>query len=80
MSARQLTAARTRTRLLDAAAQTLRDQAMAGPTLAAVAKEAGVGKGGLLHHFPSKDALVKAVLRRLCGAALALNAAAALIT
>lgn len=80
MSARQLTAAQTCPRLLDVAAQTLRDQGMAGLTLDAVAKEAGVGKGGLLHHFPSKDALVEAVLRRLSGVALALNAAVALIT
>jgi AcrR family transcriptional regulator len=30
-----------------------------------VAKEAGVSKGGLLHHFRSKDALVETMLRRL---------------
>ncbi len=68
MSARQLAAAQTRTRLLDAAEQTLRGQGMAGLTLDAVAKEAGVSKGGLLHHFPSKDALVEGILRRLFAA------------
>lgn len=30
-------------------------------SLDAVAKEAGVSKGGLIHHFPSKDALLTAV-------------------
>lgn len=34
-------------------------------TLESVAHEAGVSKGGLLHHFPSKDALSEAVLRQL---------------
>ncbi len=34
-------------------------------TLGSVAHEAGVSKGGLLHHFPSKDALSEAVLRHL---------------
>jgi AcrR family transcriptional regulator len=29
-----------------------------------VAREAGVTKGGLLHHFPNKSALLSAVLRR----------------
>jgi AcrR family transcriptional regulator len=31
-------------------------------TLDAVAAEAGVSKGGLLYHFPSKDALVEALI------------------
>lgn len=33
-------------------------------TMDAVAAEAGVSKGGLLYHFPSKDALAEAVLQR----------------
>jgi AcrR family transcriptional regulator len=33
-------------------------------TLDAVAKQAGVSKGGLLYHFPSKEALVHAMLDR----------------
>ncbi|MFF2887504.1 TetR family transcriptional regulator [Paenibacillus sp. NPDC057967] len=32
-----------------------------GLTLDAVAKEAGVSKGGLLYHFPSKDALLQGI-------------------
>ncbi len=31
-------------------------------TLDAVAKEAGVSKGGLLYHFPSKELLIQAIL------------------
>src|SRR5690606_21757042 len=31
----------------------------------AVAREAGVSKGGVLHHFPSKEALVRAVVDTL---------------
>lgn len=34
-------------------------------TLDAVAKESGVSKGGLLHHFPSKDALLLALVTRM---------------
>ena len=33
-------------------------------TLDAVAKQAGVSKGGLLYHFPSKDALLTAMVER----------------
>lgn len=34
-------------------------------TLDAVAKRAGVSKGGLLYHFPNKEALITALLERL---------------
>ncbi len=34
-------------------------------TLDAVAAKAGVSKGGLLYHFPTKEALLKAMLERL---------------
>ncbi|WP_313636869.1 TetR/AcrR family transcriptional regulator [Paenibacillus sp. FSL K6-0276] len=34
-------------------------------TLEAVAKEAGVSKGGLLHHFPNKEALIKGMVEEL---------------
>jgi AcrR family transcriptional regulator len=52
----QRDADRTRRTLLDAAATALRTH---GPTVSldAVALEAGVSKGGLLHHFRTKDAL-----------------------
>ena len=35
-------------------------------TLDAVAQRAEVSKGGLLYHFPSKEALLQAMLARLC--------------
>jgi AcrR family transcriptional regulator len=48
----------TRERLLEAAEWlTLRD-GVAKMTLDAVSREAGVSKGGLLYHFPTKDALI----------------------
>lgn len=34
-------------------------------TLEAVAKRAGVSKGGLLYHFPSKEALISSLLERM---------------
>lgn len=34
-------------------------------TLEVVAREAGVSKGGLLYHFPSKSALISAVVERM---------------
>ncbi|GAA3398029.1 TetR/AcrR family transcriptional regulator [Cryptosporangium minutisporangium] len=49
-------AARTRRTLLDAAARAVLAHG-AAVSLEVVAREAGVSKGGLLHHFPSKDAL-----------------------
>lgn len=58
----------TRQRLLEAAGRTIRDTGATGLTLDAVAREAGVSKGGLLHHFRSKDALVEALLRDLLSA------------
>jgi len=36
-----------------------------GMTLEAVAARASVSKGGLLYHFPSKNALVKAMVERI---------------
>lgn len=38
---------------------------VSGMTLEAVAREAGVSKGGLLYHFPGKDALIGAMILRL---------------
>ncbi|ADV67810.1 TetR/AcrR family transcriptional regulator [Deinococcus maricopensis] len=49
--------------LLDAAARVLTRGAQ-HLTLDTVAREAGVSKGGLLYHFPSKDALALALLHR----------------
>jgi AcrR family transcriptional regulator len=55
----------TRTRLLDAARQILVEQGSGQLTLDAVAELAGVSKGGLLYHFPSKAALVEGLAGRL---------------
>jgi AcrR family transcriptional regulator len=52
-------------RLLDAAIQVIAEGGAQRLTLDAVAKKAGVSKGGLLHHFPSKNALIAALLERL---------------
>lgn len=51
-------------KLLDAAEAVVTRQGIANLTLDAVAAEARVSKGGLLHHFPSKDRLVKAMVTR----------------
>ncbi|MGY1695507.1 MULTISPECIES: TetR/AcrR family transcriptional regulator [unclassified Geodermatophilus] len=53
-------AARTRRALLDAAARSVVVHG-AGVSLDTVAREAGVSKGGLMHHFRSKDELLGAL-------------------
>ncbi|AND16081.1 TetR/AcrR family transcriptional regulator [Rathayibacter tritici] len=58
-------AAPARDRVLDAFEQLLIEQGERAATLDAVARRAGVSKGGLLYHFPSKDALVDGLLLRL---------------
>jgi AcrR family transcriptional regulator len=50
--------------VLDAAETVVVRQGIANLTLDAVAAEAGLSKGGLLHHFPSKDRLVEAMVAR----------------
>ncbi len=52
----------TKENLLEAAIRVVREEGAAQLTLDRVAKEAGVSKGGLLYHFPSKDALITALL------------------
>jgi AcrR family transcriptional regulator len=54
----------TRDRLLDAAESVVVELGALGLTLEAVAVEAGVSKGGLLYHFPSKDQLASALVDR----------------
>ncbi|MGF7123817.1 TetR/AcrR family transcriptional regulator [Rhodococcus sp. TAF43] len=55
----------TRDRILDALERLLHDVGVAHVTLEAVATAAGVSKGGLLYHFPSKEALLASMVRRL---------------
>ena len=50
-----------RQQLLDIAAEVVSEGGLHGLTLDAVAGRAGVSKGGLLHHFPSKQALLEGV-------------------
>jgi AcrR family transcriptional regulator len=50
--------------LLDAAEAVVVRQGIGNLTLDAVAAQAGMSKGGLLHHFPSKDRLIEALVRR----------------
>jgi len=54
-----------RDRLLNAAELVVGRDGVANLTLDAVAREAGFSKGGLLYHFPSKQALVTAIVERL---------------
>lgn len=51
--------------LLDAAEAVLSEQGTQALTLTAVAERAGVSKGGLLYHFPTKEALVRAMVARV---------------
>ncbi|MDF1606896.1 TetR/AcrR family transcriptional regulator [Hoeflea sp. YIM 152468] len=47
-----------RSRLLDCAARLIVDHGLSTLRLESVAREAGVSKGGLLHHYPGKEALI----------------------
>jgi AcrR family transcriptional regulator len=55
-----------RDRILDAAENVLVSRGVEALTLDAVAARAQVSKGGLLHHFASKKALISGVVDRLC--------------
>jgi AcrR family transcriptional regulator len=54
----------TRRALLDAAGTVIRTRGIAA-SLDEIAKAAGVSKGGLLYHFPAKDALVRTLAQDL---------------
>lgn len=54
-----------RERLLDAVEQELLEHGLNGVTLERVAERAGVSKGGLLYHFPSKASLFDGLFDRL---------------
>lgn len=55
----------TRELLLEAATTLLAEEGYAALRVAAVARKAGVSLGGMLHHFPTKEAMVLAVIERL---------------
>jgi AcrR family transcriptional regulator len=65
VNAKQQAAVQTRAHLVEAALNTLRQHGATHLTLDAVAKASAVSKGGLLHHFPTKEALIEALLRQL---------------
>lgn len=50
-----------RAKLLAAAAHIAAEQGLSAITLDAVARSAGVSKGGLLHHYPGRQALIEAL-------------------
>ncbi|OYT69661.1 MAG: TetR family transcriptional regulator [Chloracidobacterium sp. CP2_5A] len=52
----------TREELLRAAVRVVATDGLPKLTLATVARVAGVSKGGLLYHFPTKDALIRALI------------------
>jgi AcrR family transcriptional regulator len=56
----------TRENILQAANRVIQRHGVAGLTLEAVAREAGVSKGGIFYHFPSKDALIEGMMASLC--------------
>ncbi len=53
----------TRERLLDAATKIIMTRGVTHLTLDLVAEEAEVSKGGLLHHFPTKDKLIVGLMQ-----------------
>jgi AcrR family transcriptional regulator len=55
----------TREAILRAADRVVVEGGVSEMTLEAVAREAGVSKGGLLYHFPSKEALISGMIGRL---------------
>jgi AcrR family transcriptional regulator len=54
---------KTRQAILVAANRIVLDQGVEHLTLEAAAREAGISKGGLLHHFPSKEALIAGMIQ-----------------
>lgn len=57
----------TRDAILEAAYMLIQNEGIARLTLDTVAAEAKVSKGGLLYHFPSKEALIKGMIDHLFG-------------
>lgn len=55
----------TRHQILEAANHLIEREGVSALTLEAVAAAAGVSKGGLLYHFPNKDALIEGMIAHL---------------
>lgn len=60
-------AMQTRDSVLDAAARVIARQGISAFTIEAVAQEAGITKGGVLHHFPSKESLMNGLIDQVIG-------------
>lgn len=60
-----LKSAQTRGRLIEATIQCLVDKGYAGTTTPLVAREAGLSRGAMLHHFESSAALIRATIVEL---------------
>jgi AcrR family transcriptional regulator len=51
--------------ILKTVSQIVKEEGVEKLTLEAVAQKAGISKGGLLYHFPNKDALILGVIEQL---------------
>ena len=58
---RRRNAQETRAIIFEAASKILRNEGLSSLTIAKVASEAGLSKGGLLYHFPNKLSLIEAL-------------------
>ena len=67
----------TRDRLIAAATELFGERGYDGTSIGAVLESAGVARGALYHHFPSKEALFDAVLERVVAGIAATTAEAA---
>lgn len=56
---------RTRTAILDAAIDCLYQHGYFNTTTESIAREAGVSRGAMLHHFPTRSDLIKATVEHL---------------
>jgi AcrR family transcriptional regulator len=63
MSARTTRSEERRAEIVRAALEVIAERGYRGTSLAAVAERVGLTQQGLLHHFPTKDALLVAVLK-----------------
>jgi AcrR family transcriptional regulator len=55
----------TRTQLMEAAAQIVTERGVDNLTLDLVAQRAGISKGGLIHHFPTRQTLLEGLFQSL---------------
>lgn len=56
-----------RTNILDAAIRVIERDGITAVTFEAVAVESGIARGGLLYHFPSREALMQGIHQHLAG-------------